>query len=159
MKKYLSPIRELVLVVEGGALVELRLDGAGVNEKENNDEDREVLQRVCGWLDKYFDGEAMGLDGLKLAPRGTEFQKEVWGILRKIQYGKTMSYGEIAQKIATKRGTNKMSARAVGQAIGKNPIPIIVPCHRVMGKDGGLTGYSGGIEKKIWLLKHEGILE
>lgn len=100
----------------------------------------------------------MGIGELRLAPKGTEFQKEVWEILRGIEYGETMSYGEIAQRVAEKRGMKKMSAQAVGQAIGRNPIPIIVPCHRVVGKNGALTGYSGGMEKKIWLLEHEGNL-
>lgn len=159
IRKYWSPIGELALVAENGALVEIGLGGMEISEVDGNDEDGEVLLEVREWLDEYFSGRRMTIDGLKLAPRGTEFQKGVWGILRGIQYGEMMSYGEIAQKMAEIRGIEKMSAQAVGQAVGRNPIPIIVPCHRVVGKDGELTGYSGGMEKKIWLLGHEGVLE
>lgn len=161
MRKYCSPIGEMTLVVENGALVEVRLDGMGageVDEDGEDGEDEEILKEVYEWLDGYFDGREMEIGELRLAPKGTEFQKEVWGILRGIKYGETMSYGEIARKVAEKRGMKRMSAQAVGQAVGKNPIPIIVPCHRVIGKRGDLTGYSGGMEKKIWLLEHEGIL-
>lgn len=153
--KYLSPIGELALVVENGALIEVRLDGSDVDEEGGTSEDEEVWREVCEWLDRYFGGERMSIGGLKLAPKGTEFQKEVWGILRGIKYGETLSYGEIAWKVAEKRGMTKMSAQAVGQAVGKNPLPIIVPCHRVVGKGGKLTGYSGGMERKVWLLEHE----
>lgn len=159
MRKYLSPIGELVLVAEDGVLVEVRLDGAEIDEADESGADGEVLREVCEWLDGYFGGERVEIDGLKLAPRGTEFQKEVWGILREIRYGETMSYGEIARKIALRRGAGRMSAQAIGQAVGRNPIPIIIPCHRVVGESGKLTGYSGGMEKKIWLLGHEGVLE
>ena len=85
-------------------------------------------------------------------------QKEVWNILKTIPYGKTITYGEIAEKIAKKRGINKMSAQAVGNAVSKNPIPIIIPCHRVIGKDGSLVGYAGGLEIKKKLLIIENIL-
>ena len=156
IRKYLSPIGELGLVVRDGFLMEIKLDERGLSEEKGKDGDDETMQKVVLWLDKYFDGKAMEIADLKLVLRGTEFQKEVWEILRGIEYGKTLSYGEIAQKIAEKRGMGKMLARAVGQAVGKNPIPIIIPCHRVVGKDGKLTGYSGGMEKKIWLLRHEG---
>lgn len=159
IERYVSPIGELILVAENGALVEIGLDGVEVSKVDENDEDGKVLREVREWLDGYFGGRRMTIDNLKLAPEGTEFQKEVWEILREIPYGETMSYGEIAQGMAEKRGMKKMSAQAVGQAVGKNPIPIIVPCHRVIGKDGRLTGYSGGMEKKIWLLEHEGVLD
>lgn len=159
IERYVSPIGELILVAENGALVRIGLDGAEGSEVDENDEDREVLREVREWLDGYFGGRRMTIGDLKLAPEGTEFQKEVWGILREIPYGETMSYGEIAQRTAEKRGMKKMSAQAVGQAVGKNPIPIIVPCHRVAGKNGKLTGYSGGMKKKIWLLEHEGVLK
>lgn len=87
---------------------------------------------------------------------GTDFQNEVWEILYAIPYGQTMTYGEIAQFLAEKRGVKRMSAQAVGGAVGRNEISIIVPCHRVVGTNGSLTGYAGGIEKKIALLKLEG---
>ena len=90
---------------------------------------------------------------------GTDFQKEVWKILCSIPYGQTMTYGEIAGKLAEKRGKKSMSAQAVGGAVGHNRISILVPCHRVVGSDGSLTGYAGGISKKIKLLKLEGALK
>ena len=92
-----------------------------------------------------------------LHPVGTDFQMTVWNILREIPYGKTMTYGEIARKVAERRGLSHMSAQAVGGAVGHNPISIIIPCHRVLGTDGGLRGYAGGIEIKVSLLEHEGV--
>ncbi|MBR4394927.1 MAG: MGMT family protein, partial [Eubacteriaceae bacterium] len=86
------------------------------------------------------------------------FQLAVWSILLKIPFGRTMSYGEIADIIAHERGTRKMSAQAVGGAVGRNPVSLIVPCHRVIGSDGSLTGYGGGIERKLMLLKLEGVV-
>ena len=86
-----------------------------------------------------------------LAPQGTAFQQSVWQVLREIPYGKTMTYGEIAQKIQC------ASAQAVGGAVGKNPLSVFVPCHRVLGSQGQLTGYAGGLERKRWLLSHEGV--
>ena len=100
-------------------------------------------------LGEYFKGKRMTFD-LPLAPEGTEFQQSVWKQLRKISYGRTKSYGEIANKVG-----NPRASRAVGAANGRNPISIIVPCHRVIGADGKLTGFGGGIERKRWLLEHE----
>lgn len=157
IEKYSSPIGELVLVAEDGALVAVRLDEDVIDDGGKNDEDVEVLRETREWLDDYFQGMRREIDELRLAPKGTEFQKEVWKILREIGWGEALSYGEIAERIARQCGMEKMSAQAVGQAVGKNPIPIIVPCHRVIGKDGKLTGYTGGTEKKVWLLEHEGI--
>ena len=115
-----------------------------------------VIIETCRWLDLYFTGHQPDftpdyrIDGL------TPFRKEVSDIMRGIPYGKTMTYGEIANKIAQKQGIPKMSAQAVGGAVGWNPICIIVPCHRVMGANGNLTGYGGGIHNKIALLRLEG---
>ena len=106
------------------------------------------------WLDLYFSGQKP--DFLPpLYSEGTAFQKSVWEILLQIPYGKTISYGEIAHQLAEKRGIPRMSAQAVGGAIGRNPIAIIIPCHRVEGADGSLTGYAGGIDKKVKLLELE----
>ncbi|PAJ74452.1 cysteine methyltransferase [Pseudoalteromonas sp. NBT06-2] len=102
-------------------------------------------------LSEYFNGE-LKIFNLPLDQHGTEFQQSIWQCLTQIPFGKTMSYGEIAYKI-----NNPKSVRAVGGANGRNPISIIVPCHRVIGASGTLTGYAGGIERKLWLLKHEGI--
>lgn len=109
------------------------------------------------WLDRYFNNEKPSIDELPLAPIGTDFRKEVWRILCEIPYGEVITYGEIARKIATSRRINRMSSQAVGGAVGHNPFTIIVPCHRVVGNNGNLTGYAGGIDKKIKLLTHEGL--
>ncbi len=114
-----------------------------------------VFAETVSWLEIYFGGREPGFMP-SLSLRGTAFQKEVWDILLTIPYGKTMTYGEIAGIIG-KRRECRMSAQAVGQAVGLNPVSIIVPCHRVMGKDGNLTGYAGGIERKIRLLGMENI--
>lgn len=117
--------------------------------------DHPILLKTVSWLDAYFRGEAF-LPEIPLAPEGTDFQKRVWKILERIPFGATMSYGDIAREMAVLRGKEKMSAQAVGQAVGRNPINILVPCHRCLGAGGQLTGYSCGLEKKIWLLNHEG---
>ncbi len=102
-------------------------------------------------LSGYFAGDLAALDGLPVATGGTAFQREVWAALRRIPAGSTLSYGRLAQELDRPK-----SVRAVGLANGANPIAIIVPCHRVIGADGSLTGYGGGIERKRWLLAHEG---
>ncbi len=114
-----------------------------------------LLETTKKWLERYFAGERPGAFELPLAPAGSDFRQEVWNILRKIAYGEVTTYGAIAEKIARKNG-KKSSARAVGGAVGHNPISIIIPCHRVVGADGGLTGYAGGIGMKIKLLELEG---
>jgi len=112
----------------------------------------EILTRARQQLAEYFARARMTFD-LPLAAEGTEFEHRVWDLLRTIPFGATTSYGEIARKLGDAR-----NARAVGTANGKNPIPIIVPCHRVIGANGDLTGFGGGIERKRWLLEHEGAL-
>jgi len=112
----------------------------------------EILSRARQQLAEYFARARMTFD-LPLAAEGTEFEHRVWDCLRTIPFGATTSYGEIARKLGDAR-----NARAVGTANGKNPIPIIVPCHRVIGANGDLTGFGGGIERKRWLLEHEGAL-
>lgn len=104
-------------------------------------------------LDAYFDGQINALEGLSIAPRGTDFELTVWRALRAIPAGETRSYGDIARDI--ERPT---AVRAVGRANGINPIPLVVPCHRVIGANGSLTGFGGGLETKAWLLRHEGAL-
>ena len=104
-------------------------------------------------LTAYFAGEIGALDTLSVATGGTDFQRCVWAALRTIPTGETVSYGELARRIG-----NPKAVRAVGMANGANPIGIVVPCHRVIGSDGGLGGYGGGVERKAWLLKHEGAL-
>ena len=137
-----------VLCFEGAKYDTDRLP-AGCLEQET-----EILSVGKRWLDLYFSGK--NPDFLPpLHPKGSAFQMTVWDILLEIPYGKTISYGEIARKIAEKRGISRMSAQAVGGAVGRNPIAIIIPCHRVVGADGSLTGYAGGIDKKIKLLELE----
>ena len=113
-----------------------------------------VFDRTKEWLDIYFSGHDPDFMP-PLSPKGTSFQEEVWEILKRIPYGEVTSYGEIARQIAQKRGLARMSAQAVGGAVGRNPIAVIVPCHRVVGWDGKLTGYAGGLDKKEALLKLE----
>ena len=115
-----------------------------------------VFKDTCRWLDTYFSGKDPGFTP-PIAMRTTPFRKQVWEIMLQIPYGCTLTYGEIADKIAQKRGIKKMSAQAVGGAVGHNSISLIIPCHRVIGSDGNLTGYAGGIKTKIKLLNLEGI--
>ena len=119
---------------------------------ENEDK---ILSRTINWLDRYFNGDKPSVNELDLAPEGTDFRCEVWKMLCEIPYGKTTTYKEIADRIAEKRGVEKMAAQAVGGAVGHNPIAIIIPCHRVVGSKGNLTGYAAGLDKKKFLLRHE----
>jgi methylated-DNA-[protein]-cysteine S-methyltransferase len=146
-----SPIGELMLISNGEALTGLYMD----NDKHTarraqavRDDDR--LEPVMVQLRAYFETGLREFD-LLLAPQGTRFQLRVWKELGRIAYGQTISYGELAKRIG-----QPGAARAVGLANGQNPISIVVPCHRVIGADGTLTGYGGGIERKRWLLAHEG---
>ncbi|MBQ8834531.1 MAG: methylated-DNA--[Oscillospiraceae bacterium] len=145
---YPSPVGELLLTSDG-----ISLTGLWMNRETpaGEGEEPEVLCRAKQWLDAYFRGEDRPVD-FSLAPEGSEFQKKVWDILLTIPYGKTLSYGTIARMLG-----EKMSAQAVGGAVGRNPISILIPCHRVVGAQGQLTGYAGGLDKKRWLLDHEGI--
>lgn len=113
-----------------------------------------VLRETVRWLDLYFNGTAPGLTPA-LHLHGTPFQLEVWALLQTIPFGQVTSYGSIAQLLAKRRGIQRMAAQAVGGAVGHNPIPIIVPCHRVVGKNGELTGYAGGTALKAQLLQLE----
>ena len=126
----------------------------GLAEKK----DLPVFKSTYLWLKKYFSGENPPISNVPIKPlEGTPFQKIVWKILLEIPYGSTITYGEIAREAARRLGKSKMSAQAVGQAVGQNPISIIIPCHRVIGANGNLTGYNGGIDVKIKLLEIEGI--
>lgn len=116
-----------------------------------------IFEKTIQWLERYFHGERPRITELQLAPQGSLFRKEVWRILCEIPYGKVLTYGEIAKMIAEKRGMERMSAQAIGGAVGHNPISIIIPCHRVIGSNGSLTGYAGGLELKKKLLEHEGV--
>lgn len=128
-------------------------------ENWQNRPDYPVLAALSSWLDDYFSGRRTSDPDLPLAPRGTPFQQAVWRLLLQIPHGTTTTYGELARQVAEARGRRSMSAQAVGGAVGRNPISILIPCHRVIGADGSLTGYAGGMDKKEFLLRLEGVLE
>lgn len=156
---YESPLGKIVIAADEIGLTGLWFEGqkyfALYLDKENEEKEIPVLREAKRWLDIYFSGREPDFE-LPLHFIGSKFQNEVWEILYSIPYGKTMTYGEIAKRLAAKRGIARMSAQAVGGAVGKNEVSIIVPCHRVVGTNGSLTGYAGGIAKKIELLKLEG---
>ena len=131
--------------------------GKTLSEKTTQNNSLKIFSETKKWLDKYFNNKKPIFSEIQLKPEGTEFQKYVWKLLCQIPYGKIATYGNIAKQIAKETGTKKMSAQAVGGAISHNPISIIIPCHRVIGSNGNLTGYAAGIARKAKLLKHEGI--
>ena len=147
--RYESPLGPLLLSWEGDCLTGLWMN------RELPEENDPIPEKVKRWLDAYFDGHPEQIS-FPLKPEGTEFQKQVWNILLTIPYGQTRTYGDIAREMAAWTGKIKMSAQAVGQAVGKNPISILIPCHRCLGAGKKLTGYAGGLEQKKWLLTHEG---
>ncbi len=114
-----------------------------------------ILEQTEQWLSRYFNGEKPLPEELSLSPDGTAFQKLVWRELLRIPYGETVTYGDLAVDLARQMGKSSMSAQAVGGAVGHNPISIIIPCHRVIGRDGSLTGYAGGLDRKKFLLRLE----
>lgn len=148
-----SPVGELRLVARDGALTRVEFspfrDGDG-RPRGDRDDAHPVLVEAARQLGEYFDGSRAEFD-LPLAPDGTPFQLAVWQQLRTIGYGETASYGEVANRL----GKSNAASRAVGLANGQNPLPILVPCHRVIGADGTLTGYGGGVERKQTLLDLE----
>ncbi len=156
---YPSPMGDILLAADETGLTGLWFKGqkyfALCLDKDHQEKKLPVFDLAEKWLDVYFSGREPDFK-VPLHFIGTDFQNEVWEILYTIPYGQTMTYGEIAKRLAAKRGLKHMSAQAVGGAVGRNEISIIVPCHRVVGSNGSLTGYAGGIEKKIALLKLEG---
>ena len=156
---YASPLGAVTLASDGTALVGLWFDGqkyfADTLEDEHRQKSLPVFEEARRWLDIYFSGKEPGFLP-PLAPKATPFRKKVWDILLSIPYGQTITYGEIAKTIAREQ-SSRMSAQAVGGAVGHNPISIIVPCHRVVGTNGSLTGYADGIDKKVQLLTLEGV--
>ena len=158
---YNSPLGPITLVSDGENLIGLYLEGQvhfeqTIKEEVITRDDLSVFMLINNWLDKYFAGEVMEVGNLPLRLEGSPFRKSVWHILSKIPYGKLITYGDIAKEMALLTGKERMSAQAVGNAVGHNPISIIVPCHRVVGSDGKLTGYAGGLDLKIKLLEIEG---
>lgn len=157
---YQSPLGGITMASDGTALTGLWFDGQkyfaeGLTETAAA-KTLPVFDETVRWLDIYFAGRRPDLTP-PLNLQGTAFRKEVWQLLLQIPYGKTTTYGELAAQLAAHNGLKQMSAQAVGGAVGHNPISIIVPCHRVVGTGGSLTGYAGGLDKKLALLKLEGI--
>lgn len=166
---YESPLGSMTLASDGESLTGLWFMGqkyyastlkeekaveAVVSEEIAGDKLLPVFQEARKWLDIYFSGKEPNFTP-KLRLEGTFFQQKVWKVLLAIPYGETVTYGDIAKRLAAKEGKEKMSAQAVGGAVGHNPISIIVPCHRVVGTSGSLTGYAGGIDRKVKLLALE----
>lgn len=155
---YNSPLGSITIASDGTALTGLWFDGqkyfAANLSRDNEEKDLPIFEEADRWLDIYFTGKAPDFTP-PLLMRATPFQKAVWNILLTIPYGKTMTYGEIADRIAKQKGLPRMSAQAVGGAVGHNLISLIIPCHRVVGSNGSLTGYAGGIDKKVKLLTLE----
>ena len=152
---YCCELGEITLVCDEENLRLLSLPGQQVWPHPAEAGDHPILDRTQDWLRRYFAGQAPDPEELPLKPTGTPFRELIWRLLLEIPCGSTVSYGELAQKAAEILGKPKMSAQAVGQAVGANPIPIIIPCHRVVGKDGSLTGYAGGVHYKKYLLELE----
>ena len=159
--RYDSPLGELLLAESGESLIGRWVDGQkyyGDSLKGTLTERETPVLTACKlWLDEYFSGKMPDIGRLSLAPSGGEFRQSVWKALCEIPYGQTVTYGQIAKRLAKMRGMVSMSAQAVGGAVGHNRISIIIPCHRVVGSDGSLTGYAAGISAKLWLLSHEGV--
>ena len=145
-REYASPIGQLLLVSDGHALTGLQMDSPmPANAEEGT---CPVLDQAEKWLDDYFAGINREID-YPLRPQGTAFQQKVWEVVKSVPFGETCAYGDIAREIGC------ASSQAVGQAVGANPIAIVIPCHRIIGAKGQLTGYAWGVEKKKWLLEHE----
>lgn len=159
MYHYSSPLGGITLASNGTHLIGLWFDGqkyfADTLQNPVQEESLPIFKDTCRWLDMYFSGKKPSF-APPIQMRTTPFRKQVWEILLQIPYGHTMTYGEISDKIAKEKGIKKMSAQAVGGAVGHNSISLIIPCHRVVGANGNLTGYAGGLDKKIYLLKLEG---
>ena len=155
---YKSELGDILLAADEIGLTGLWFEGqkyvANTLPKEHISQETPVLTQAKTWLDLYFTGQNPTYTP-PLHPSGSSFRQAVWEILLQIPYGQTMTYGEIARKLAEKQNLPHMSAQAVGGAVGHNEISIIIPCHRVVGTDGSLTGYAGGIDKKIALLQLE----
>jgi methylated-DNA-[protein]-cysteine S-methyltransferase len=157
-----SPVGLITLACDSDKLVGLWLEGqkyhgGAISKALVEKSDMPVFAAAKKWLNSYFAGKKPAVSELPLAPIGGEFRQRVWGILCAIPYGEVVTYGDIAKKMAVKMNKESMSSQAVGGAVGHNPISIIIPCHRVVGSNGSLTGYAGGIGTKVKLLTLEGV--
>lgn len=155
---YESPFGDITLASDGEALIGLWFDKqkyfADALDEKHEEKELQIFGQTKRWLDIYFSGKEPDFTP-PLKMKTTPFRRAVWEIMLTIPYGQTMTYGEIAKKIAEQKGIKQMSAQAVGGAVGHNSISLIIPCHRVVGANGSLTGYAGGIDKKIKLLTLE----
>jgi methylated-DNA-[protein]-cysteine S-methyltransferase len=157
-----SPVGELLVATLGDAVCAIAFEGGEAETHtylarrygECGQIQGRVPARLRDALARYFEGDLAAFDGIEAVARGTAFQERAWGALRKIPAGRTASYADIARRIG-----QPTAVRAVGLANGQNPVPIIIPCHRIIGRDGSLTGFGGGLERKAWLLRHEGALD
>ncbi len=158
IQHYSSPLGGILLAADEIGLTGSWFDGekyfADNLPAEHAERQTPILAEAARWLDIYFTGKEPGFTP-PLHPIGSPFRQAVWEILLQIPYGQTTTYGEIARQLAEKQGLEKMSAQAVGGAVGHNKISVIIPCHRVVGTSGSLTGYAGGIDKKVKLLELE----
>ncbi len=159
---YPSPVGKITLASDGDSIIGLWIEGqkyygSTLSEKSIMREDIPVLVSAKKWLDRYFAGERPLIEELPLSMNGGKFRQSVWRLLCQIPYGEVVTYGDIARKMAVIMQKPGMSAQAVGGAVSHNPISIIIPCHRVVGTNGSLTGYAGGIDVKIKLLTLEGV--
>ncbi len=158
IQHYSSPLGGILLAADEIGLTGSWFDGekyfADNLPAEHAERQTPILAEAARWLDIYFTGKEPGFTP-PLHPIGSAFRQAVWEILLQIPYGRTTTYGEIARQLAEKQGREKMSAQAVGGAVGHNEISVIIPCHRVVGTSGSLTGYAGGIDKKVKLLELE----
>lgn len=158
---YKSPIGNLLLASKCNKLIGLWIEGQKYYPKNFKEDvqyfDDNVLLLTKKWLEKYFKKEKPNIYDIPLQFDGSSFSKTVWQLLCEVSYGQVITYKQLATNVARKLNLAHMSAQAVGQAVARNPIALIVPCHRVIGTNGTLTGYAGGINKKAYLLNHEGI--
>lgn len=173
MRKYITPIGTATVVCSSGVITKLYLPGHEIktnfetvaekaqkiktNIEMDDKQNIEALTAVGKWLNDYFDGKKPSVRSLPISLTGSVFMISVLRLLLEIPYGEVVTYGELALQIASLRGIPQMSAQAVGGAVARNPIPIIIPCHRVVGARGKLVGYSGGLDIKTKLLTHEGV--
>ncbi len=159
---YSTPVGKYRIVSDGNKLLGIWKHGQkyfcpNISDAKPTDSDMQIHKCTVNWLDEYFDGTKPEISSLPIQLSGSTFRKTILSILCEIPYGEVITYGEIAKQAAKKMNARTMSAQAVGSAVGHNPISIVVPCHRVIGSNGSLVGYAGGIATKLELLKHEGV--
>ncbi|MDD6570265.1 MAG: methylated-DNA--[protein]-cysteine S-methyltransferase [Acidaminococcus sp.] len=158
---YESPLGTMILTADEEGLIRMYFKGApdapeGLENQLPKAQDNEFIQEGKHWLHGYFEGRHLGWRP-PLHLKGSAFQNQVWKVLLTIPYGQTVTYGDVAREVSRERHMEKMSARAVGGAVGSNPVALIVPCHRVVGANGSFTGYGGGLKRKVKLLELEGV--